>query len=162
MHMMIGNIENNSTTAFTAALDQRSHNSPPSCPLSVSPQQAFVLQQAGQAVIVDIRTEEERHFVGHVPDSLHVAWAYGTQMLRNPRFLRELEFALSPFGGKQAVALLLCRSGQRSRAAQELAMQAGFAFLFTIDEGFEGDANTNQQRGYINGWRQHGLPWIQN
>ncbi len=54
-------------------------------------------------LLVDVRTAEERKFVGHVPDSLHVAWATGTSLSRNPRFVRELE---SKLGGKDVSALL--------------------------------------------------------
>jgi hypothetical protein len=28
-------------------------------------------------------------------------------------------------------------------------------------EGFEGQRNHAQQRGAVDGWRKHGLPWIQ-
>ncbi|CAB3807312.1 hypothetical protein LMG27177_06307 [Paraburkholderia fynbosensis] len=50
----------------------------------VPPQDAWALVQAGDAVLVDVRTAEERKFVGLVPDSLHVAWATGTSLTRNP------------------------------------------------------------------------------
>ena len=68
----------------------------------VTPQDAWALVSAGAAVIVDVRTVEERKYVGHVPDTLHVAWATGTSMNRNPRFVRELEAQVS----KDAVVLL--------------------------------------------------------
>jgi hypothetical protein len=55
------------------------------------PSQAWALVQAGDALLVDVRSSEERHFVGHVPGSLAVAWATGTQLTRNPRFVKELE-----------------------------------------------------------------------
>src|SRR5689334_8736943 len=58
---------------------------------SVSPADAWSLVQAGDAVLVDVRTAEERKFVGYVPESIHVAWATGTSLTRNPRFVRELE-----------------------------------------------------------------------
>ncbi|MBZ8144121.1 rhodanese, partial [Rubrivivax gelatinosus] len=74
----------------------------------VPPQEAWALVQAGLAQLVDVRTAEERKFVGQVPGSLHVAWATGTALTRNPRFVRELEARI---GGKHTVALLLCRSG---------------------------------------------------
>ena len=51
----------------------------------LSPKDAWALVQAGDAVLVDVRTAEERKFVGLVPDSLHVAWATGTSLTRNPR-----------------------------------------------------------------------------
>lgn len=123
----------------------------------VTPAQAWALVQAEQATLVDVRTAEERFFVGRVPGSLHVAWATGTSLSRNPRFLRELEAKV----GKTAVLLLLCRSGQRSALAAEACAQAGFTQAFNVLEGFEGDLDANGQRGHGNGWRFHGLPWQQ-
>ncbi len=57
----------------------------------VSPTVAWRLFESGQVQLVDVRTTEERKFVGHVPASSHVAWATGTALTRNPRFARELE-----------------------------------------------------------------------
>jgi rhodanese-related sulfurtransferase len=123
----------------------------------ITPQQAWALHQTGEAVLVDVRTAEERRFVGAVPDTLHVAWATGTSFTRNPRFVRELEAKT----GKDAVLVLLCRSGNRSAQAAEAAAKAGFANVFNVSEGFEGDLNEAGQRGTQNGWRFHGLPWVQ-
>ncbi len=58
---------------------------------TIAPQDAWQLFSTGRAVLVDVRSAEERKFVGHVPESLHVAWASGTSLTRNPRFVRELE-----------------------------------------------------------------------
>src|SRR5690242_15625 len=80
----------------------------------LGPQDAWRLVAEGQAVLVDVRSIEERTFVGRIPDSVHVPWASGTALTRNPRFVRELEAKL---GGKDKVALLLCRSGKRSALA---------------------------------------------
>ncbi|MBB2926733.1 rhodanese-like domain-containing protein [Paraburkholderia silvatlantica] len=124
---------------------------------SVTPQQAWALHQAGEAVLVDVRTSEERKFVGHVPDTLHVAWATGTSLTRNPRFVRELEAKT----GKAAAVLLLCRSGNRSAQAAEAAAKAGFVHVFNVAEGFEGELDDAGRRGLRNGWRFHGLPWVQ-
>ena len=123
----------------------------------VTPQQAWALQQAGEAVIVDVRTAEERKFVGHVPGTLDVAWATGTSFTRNPRFVRELEAKT----GKSAAIVLLCRSGNRSAQAAEAAAKAGFTHVFNVTEGFEGDLDEAGRRGLRNGWRFHGLPWMQ-
>lgn len=123
----------------------------------VSPQQAWALFAAGEALLVDVRSSEERKFVGHVPGSLHVAWATGTALNRNPRFVRELEGKT----GKDAVVLLLCRSGKRSALAAEAAARAGLHKVFNILEGFEGDLDEQQRRGRFNGWRFAGLPWVQ-
>ena len=123
----------------------------------LSPKDAWTLFSAGAAVLVDVRTNEERKFVGHVPGSVHVAWATGTGMTRNPRFVKELEAKV----GKDAVVLLLCRSGKRSAAAAEAAARAGFSAVFNVLEGFEGELDADTRRGSLDGWRFHGLPWVQ-
>ncbi|MGJ7579680.1 rhodanese-like domain-containing protein [Variovorax sp. RHLX14] len=127
----------------------------------VSPRSAWELVSRGEAQLVDVRSGEERKFVGHVPDSVHVPWATGTALTRNPRFVRELEAKLAAVGGKEAVALLLCRSGKRSALAAEAAAKAGFSHVFNVFEGFEGEIDAEQHRGVGDGWRFHGLPWIQ-
>ena len=123
----------------------------------VSPRDAWALVKAGQATLVDVRTAEERVFVGRVPGSVHVAWATGTSLTRNPRFVRELEAKV----GKDVTVLLLCRSGKRSVLAAEAAAKAGFTRVFNVLEGFEGEIDADHQRGHGDGWRFHGLPWEQ-
>ena len=123
----------------------------------VSPQAAWNLVSNGQAVLVDVRTAEERTFVGYVPDSVHVPWATGTSLTRNPRFVRELESKV----GKDKPILLLCRSGKRSAAAAEALAKSGFDSVFNIEGGFEGEINDRHQRGSLGGWRSHSLPWVQ-
>src|SRR6478736_1875538 len=107
----------------------------------VPPQVAWKLFSSGQAVLVDVRSGEERKFVGQVPDTVHVAWATGTALTRNPRFVRELESKLK----KDQVVLLLCRSGKRSAAAAQAAAKAGFTNAFNVLEGFEGELDDRQQ-----------------
>lgn len=124
---------------------------------SVTPALAWALFEQGQALLVDVRSTEERKFVGHVPGSLHVAWATGTSLTRNPRFARELEAKT----GKEAVVLLLCRSGKRSALAAEVATKAGLLNVFNIHEGFEGEIDEQRHRGTGDGWRFRGLPWVQ-
>lgn len=123
----------------------------------VSPQLAWRLFDSGQAVLVDVRSTEERKFVGYVAGSVHVPWATGTSLTRNPRFVRELESKVS----KQQPVLLLCRSGKRSALAAEAAAKAGLHNVFNVLEGFEGEINDQQHRGSSDGWRFHGLPWAQ-
>lgn len=124
---------------------------------SVPPRDAWALVQAGAAVLVDVRSAEERKFVGHVPDVAHVAWASGTSLTRNPRFVRELEAKVR----KDEPVLLLCRSGKRSALAAEAATKAGFLNVYNVQEGFEGELNEAGQRGTADGWRFRGLPWVQ-
>jgi rhodanese-related sulfurtransferase len=124
---------------------------------NITPHEAMDLIAAGLARLIDVRTPEERKFVGYVPDSVHVAWMTGTSMTRNPRFVRELEGKTR----KDEVLLFLCRSGQRSAAAAETATRAQFQSAFNVVEGFEGELDERKRRGTTSGWRFYGLPWIQ-
>jgi rhodanese-related sulfurtransferase len=124
---------------------------------NLTPDAAWELIEQHAAVLVDVRTAEERKFVGYVPGSVHLPWLIGTAMQTNPRFLRELEAKVP----KNAVALFLCRSGARSVAAATAATRAGFLHAYNILEGFEGDLDQNGHRSSRNGWRLRGLPWIQ-
>lgn len=124
---------------------------------TVSPQDAWLLFQNQQAVIVDVRTIEERKFVGHIANTIHIPWATGISLNRNPRFAQDLETKV----GKDKLILLLCRSGKRSAAAANVAFNARFESVYNIDQGFEGDLDENQHRGRFNGWRFHKLPWVQ-
>ena len=123
----------------------------------LEPEAAWLLFKRGDAVLVDVRTAEEWKFVGHVPGSHHAAWQTGTALIKNPRFLKELEQKAQ----KSATVLLLCRSGKRSAEAAAAAAKAGFTSVYNVGEGFEGDKNESQQRGEAGGWRVRGLPWVQ-
>ena len=131
---------------------------------SVPPRQAWQMVQQGLALLVDVRTAEERKFVGHVPGSAHVPWATGTALARNPRFVRELTALLArqaAADGSAPIALLLCRSGKRSTLAAQEAAKAGLTHVFNVSEGFEGELDAVQHRGGGDGWRFQGLPWVQ-
>jgi rhodanese-related sulfurtransferase len=123
----------------------------------ITPIEAWQLFHHGDARLVDVRTAEERKFVGQVPGTEHVAWATGTALTRNPRFVRELEKKAD----KHEPVLLLCRSGRRSALAATAATAAGFTQVFNVLEGFEGELDARAQRGHDSGWRFHGLPWQQ-
>jgi len=123
----------------------------------VSPQLAYQWWQAGQAVLVDVRSDAEREWVGFVPGAAAVAWKQWPSMAINPAFDEALQ-ALLPSGTK---ALMLCRSGVRSIAAAKRASELGIE-AYNILEGFEGDCDTRGHRGAMGGWRHCGLPWKQN
>lgn len=154
---MSGSLQNASAAYAHDAVHLTSASSNVLSKDGVTPQVAWHLFSSGQAVLVDVRSAEERAFVGYVPDSIHVAWATGTSLTRNPRFVRELEAKT----GKDKTILLLCRSGKRSALAAEAAIKAGFSNVFNVLEGFEGELNEHQHRGRTDGWRYHKLPWVQ-
>jgi rhodanese-related sulfurtransferase len=122
----------------------------------VSPQLAWQWVQAGEAVLVDVRTDAERDWVGFVPGAVAVAWKQWPGMALNPDFDAQVRAAVPP--GTKAV--LLCRSGVRSVAAARRAAALGLE-AYNILGGFEGDADESGQRNRRGGWRFHGLPWRQ-
>jgi sulfur dioxygenase len=123
----------------------------------VPPELACRWWQAGEAVLVDVRTDAEREWVGFVPGAVAAAWKQWPGMQLNPAF-DEAVRAAAPSGRK---VLFLCRSGVRSIAAAKRAAELGLE-AYNILEGFEGDADPDGHRGRKGGWRLRGLPWRQN
>lgn len=115
---------------------------------AVTPAEAWALRACGAAAIVDIRTEPEWRFVGHVPEIPLVVWPRGGDASEMQAFLDEIARRLPG----EAPLLFLCRSGVRSHHAAELATRAGHPAAYNVLEGFEGDAPGR-------GWRAAGLPW---
>ncbi len=122
----------------------------------VTPQTAYEWMQSGEAVLVDVRTDAEREWVGFVPGAVAVAWKQWPGMAMNDSFDAAIQQAAQ---GKKVV--LLCRSGVRSVAAAKRAAELGLE-AYNILEGFEGDPNESAHRGLKGGWRMRGLPWRQN
>ena len=116
---------------------------------------AYAWWQAGDAVLVDVRSDAEREWVGYVPGAVAVAWKQWPGMAPNPEF----DTAIQAVAGDKKL-LLLCRSGVRSIAAARRATQLGLC-AYNILEGFEGNPDGNAQRGHQGGWRHAGLPWRQ-
>jgi rhodanese-related sulfurtransferase len=123
----------------------------------VSPETAYAWMQSGDAVLVDVRTDAEREWVGFIPGAVGLAWKQWPGMAMNPAFDEGIRAAVP--AGKKAV--LLCRSGVRSIAAAKRATELGVQ-AYNILEGFEGDADGHGHRGRKGGWRLRGLPWRQN
>jgi rhodanese-related sulfurtransferase len=123
----------------------------------LTPIKAWELASKGQAIIVDVRSDEEFKFVGHVPNSVLIPWAKGLDLQRNPEFPEALK-AKVPLNKP---VLFLCRSGKRSLLAVETAKKLGYQDAFSIYGGFEGEKDENGHRGKFDGWRFHALPWTQ-
>jgi sulfur dioxygenase len=122
----------------------------------VAPDLAHAWWKQGDAVLVDVRSDAEREWVGFIPGAVHIAWKQWPGMALNPAFDEAIKAAVPP--GKKVV--LLCRSGVRSIAAAKRATELGIE-AYNILEGFEGDPDEHGQRGRRGGWRLHGLPWRQ-
>lgn len=122
----------------------------------VPPQLAYEWWTRGDAVLIDVRSDAEREWVGFVPGAVPLAWKQWPGMTMNADFDSALKAAV-PAGKK---AMMMCRSGVRSIAAAKRATELGIE-AYNILEGFEGDPDENGQRGRRGGWRFRGLPWRQ-
>lgn len=125
----------------------------------VSPELAWRWWQSGKAVLVDIRSNAEREWVGFVPDTAAVTWKQWPGMVMNPDFDAQILDVVAQSGGKPVV--MLCRSGVRSIASAKRATELGLT-AYNILEGFEGDPDAAAHRSSRGGWRYRGLPWRQN
>jgi glyoxylase-like metal-dependent hydrolase (beta-lactamase superfamily II)/rhodanese-related sulfurtransferase len=123
----------------------------------VYPELAWHWVQSGEAVMVDVRSDAERAWVGFVPEAKALAWKQWPVVDVNPEF----DSGIQRIAAEGLKIVLLCRSGVRSVAAAQRATQLGIE-AFNILEGFEGDPDAHAHRGNVGGWRMRGLPWRQN
>lgn len=129
---------------------------------AVTPEESWALLQAdSNIVLVDVRTNAERDWVGRVniPDNQHISvqWMLYPASTPNPDFMAQLS-ALAT--NKSTVLLFLCRSGVRSCYGAKLATEHGYEHCFDILQGFEGDKDTQGHRKMVSGWCYAGLPWL--
>jgi sulfur dioxygenase len=123
----------------------------------LSPELAWQWVQSGEALVLDVRTDAEREWVGFVPAAVPAPWKQWPGMALNPQF----DTAVQEAGATGKKLLMLCRSGVRSIAAAKRATELGFE-AYNVLEGFEGEPDSRAQRGHKGGWRMRGLPWRQN
>ena len=123
-----------------------------------------LLAEDPEAVLVDVRTRAEWSWVGLADlsglgkDVVRVEWVGFPDGARNGAFLEQLSAA----GVRPEVPVaFICRSGQRSAAAAELAAAAGYRRAYNVSEGFEGPLDGDGHRGTTSGWKSSGLPWRQ-
>ena len=117
-----------------------------------------------KAQLVDVRTKPEWEFVG-VPDlsiinkiTFFISWQNFPMMILNEFFEKEiLEAGLK----KDDHLYFLCRSGQRSLHATKYMLSKGYNYCFNIDDGFEGNKDSECHRSKISGWKYSQLPWKQ-
>lgn len=123
---------------------------------ALTPEEAWqVLQSAPGAKLVDVRTHAELDLVGHIPGSTHIEWSFYPEWKPNPDFLPQLRQQVD----SEALVMFLCRTGGRSDKAANAAHQNGYTEVYNVLQGFEGDTNTEGQRGALNGWKASNLPW---
>ncbi|MBC7394054.1 MAG: sulfurtransferase [Variovorax sp.] len=135
----------------------------------------FIDASGGTAKVLflDIRTRAEAMFVGMpatvdalVPfvevQEIMSDWdtqrgAYKLEPMQDfvPEVLRRLQAKQL---SKADTVVLICRSGDRSGRAATRLTEDGFAKVYSVIDGFEGDLSVDGRRN-VNGWRKAGLPW---
>ncbi len=147
--------------------------------LYLTPQQAWDMKKANPkgVALFDIRTRAEAMYVGWPGDAdalvpfvehpeIMTDWDDKRHMYKlepNQDFVPEIEHRLKDMGlGKDATIILICRSGDRSSKAADRLQMAGYAKVYSVAEGFEGDmAKEGPKAGQraVNGWKNANLPW---
>jgi len=126
----------------------------------LSPADALaLLQQSPDTLLIDCRSEMEYLFVGHPTGAHNVPWNDGPDWEVNPHFVQAVKKLAGHASARPVI--LICRSGNRSTAAARALEGAGFANVFHVLHGFEGDLDAHRHRNTVNGWRFDGLPWEQ-
>jgi rhodanese-related sulfurtransferase len=150
-----------------------------------TPQQLYVtasqayekLKSMGDdALLIDVRTRAEVAFLGMptIADANIPYMKFGSpgewdekrktiKMVPNVNFISSVNQLIALYEKDRDVQIfLICRSGSRSAKAAKLLNLAGYANVYNITDGFEGDMakeGINKGRRVINGWKNSNLPW---
>jgi rhodanese-related sulfurtransferase len=138
----------------------------------VTAQQAYAMWEAEpeRIIIIDVRTPEEYVFVGHAAMARNIPLVFMDYEWNveedepvvepNAEFVAQVEDRY----GTDETLVVMCRSGGRSARAVDILAQAGFARVYNVIDGFEGDKVDDPTSAYHgkrmkNGWRNSALPW---
>lgn len=137
---------------------------------------AVMAAEGDKTLFLDLRTQFEVAFIGMPTQAdANVPYALLADPLRfddkSGNFAYELNAGFTMHVAKRLAAkglskddriILICRSGDRSARAADLLHAAGYAKVYSIPEGFEGDtARDGDKKGQrvVNGWKNAGMPW---
>lgn len=144
--------------------------------LTAAEAHAHMTGSGARTLFVDVRSRAEAQFVG-VPSSVdaivplkefsefgefdEASGAY--RLVENAAFVEEVTKRLAAKRLTKADAVIvICRSGSRSARAVDLLAKAGYARVYSVVDGFEGDkAKAGPHKGHrmVNGWKNQNLPW---
>lgn len=146
--------------------------------LYLDAREAYELKQklGDKLLFIDVRTRAEIAYLGlplvadaHIPAFEHPPHAGWDD--KSGRFKMEPNTDFEPELARRLVSLqlskhdpiiLICRSGDRTSRAVNFLTEQGYSQVFTVVDGFEGDAIADgPQAGQrlLNGWKNAGLPW---
>jgi len=130
---------------------------------TITPNQAYELQQQADSLMVDVRSHMEFLFIGHPTGAINIPWIDEPDWEINPHFVREIRQLILGGASKadDVPVILICRSGKRSLEAAELLLNEGLTQVFNVKYGFEGELNDSHHRSTLGGWRYDNLPWEQ-
>jgi rhodanese-related sulfurtransferase len=138
----------------------------------VTAQQAYAMWEAEpeRIIIIDVRTPEEYVFVGHAAMARNIPLVFMDYEWNveedepvvepNAEFVAQVEDRY----GTDETLVVMCRSGGRSARAVDILAQAGFARVYNVIDGFEGDKVDDVTSAFHgkrmkNGWKNSGSPW---
>jgi len=133
---------------------------------TITPKQAYDLQQSADTLLIDVRSHMEFLFIGHPKGAINIPWIDEPDWEINPNFIREVRQLIlggtsSALPDNEVPIVLICRSGKRSLEAGNLLISKGLINIYNVDEGFEGELDDQHHRSSLAGWRFDGLPWEQ-
>lgn len=136
----------------------------PACLLSsqeitaLSPGEALDMAKNPDTYIVDVRSIAEYVLIGHPVNAFNMPITFWDEKARsffsNEGFIQDIQAQFK----KSSALIFICRSGGRSLRAAQAAFQSGFAKVYSVKEGFEGDKDENGYRT-VGGWKNRGLPY---
>ena len=144
--------------------------------LYLDAKEAYAMATKEKVLFLDVRTRAEVNFLGmptiadaNVPymvmDNMF-SWDSKKSVYKlepNSDFVTEVGKRLQAKQlDKNAIIILMCRSGDRSATAANLLAKAGYTRVYSVVDGFEGDMakdGPNAGRRAVNGWKNAGLPW---
>jgi rhodanese-related sulfurtransferase len=161
--------------AMDAASVPKKKQTPQGLYLSAKDAHDMVQKDSAKVLFIDVRTQAEVEFVGmstmvdaNIPYLLSnvTEWDAKKNVFSkapNSGFQAAVEAQLAKKGlSKSAPIIVMCRSGDRSAKAAELLSKLGYANVYSVVDGFEGDvAKEGAHKGerVVNGWKNAGLPW---
>ncbi len=167
----------NETKSATSPTFEIPESNKTSLGLYVTPKSAYAMWQEDpdEVHILDVRTFEEYTFVGHLEMAKNVPLLFpkydpkgpslpgrppGCYGEINPDFITSVKELYAPTD----TILVYCATGGRGAMAVNLMVEAGFANVYNIVTGLEGDRVDDPGSVYHgkhmrNGWKNDGLPW---